>query len=492
LVADRTQAQSPGDGATNELSPIAAPAASCRTDATLCSNEVAQFATDTAVALTEARDPAQLRQKIANLVREYHLAAFPEKGFVPGETKIQCGGRVFDAEELVLAVEASLDFWLTLGRFGTQFEREFASYFGVRFASLVNSGSSANLVALSSLTSKKLGDQRLRAGDEVITVAAGFPTTVNPIIQNNLVPVFVDVEIPTYNIDVSALEEALSPRTRAVMMAHTLGNPFDVDAVVEFVKKHDLYLVEDCCDAVGSTYRGRKVGTFGDFATTSFYPAHHITMGEGGCVLTNSGPLRTIADSVRDWGRDCWCAPGVDNTCGKRFDWKLGDLPQGFDHKYTYTHIGYNLKPTDMQAAVGVAQLKKLDSFVLARKLNFQSLYAGLKDLQEYFILPEPTVNSDPSWFGFPLYVRENAGISRNEWVQYLESHNVMTRLLFGGNLIRQPAYEGVAHRVVGRLAGSDRVMNNVFWIGIYPGIRSEALEYVLEIFHRGVLDLKK
>jgi len=435
----------------------------------------------------DAPSAVSLRAEIANLVRRYYATAFPTQNFTPGRSKIHCAGRVFDAEELVLAVEASLDFWLTLGRFGVQFEQEFAAYFGVRFASLVNSGSSANLVALSALTSKRLGDRRMVLGDEVITVAAGFPTTVNPIIQNNLVPVFVDVDIPTYNIDVSALEEALSPRTRAVMIAHTLGNPFNLDAVGEFVKKHDLFLVEDCCDAVGSTYRGRKVGSFGDFATTSFYPAHHITMGEGGCVLTNSGPLRSIADSVRDWGRDCWCAPGVDNTCGKRFDWQLGDLPHGFDHKYTYSHIGYNLKPTDLQAAVGVAQLKKLDSFIATRKQNFQALYAGLKDLEEFFILPEPTANSDPSWFGFPLFVREGAGFSRNQWVQYLERNNVMTRLLFGGNLIRQPAYQDVTHRTVGPLSRSDAVMNQVFWIGIYPGIGAEALEYMLETFHQGV-----
>jgi CDP-4-dehydro-6-deoxyglucose reductase, E1 len=433
-----------------------------------------------------------LRAEIAKLVRRYHATAFPTQNFTPGQSKIQCAGRVFDAEELVLAVEASLDFWLTLGRFGAQFEQEFAAYFGVRFASLVNSGSSANLVALSALTSKELGDRRVVAGDEVITVAAGFPTTVNPIIQNNLVPVFVDVDIPTYNIDASALEEALSPRTRAVMIAHTLGNPFDLDAVGEFVKKHDLFLVEDCCDAVGSTYRGRKVGSFGDFATTSFYPAHHITMGEGGCVLTNSGTLRSIAESVRDWGRHCWCAPGVENTCGRRFDWQLGELPQGFDHKYTYSHIGYNLKPTDMQAAVGVAQLTKLASFIATRKQNFQALLKGLEDLEEFFILPEPTANSDPSWFGFPLFVREGVGISRNQWVRYLEQNNVMTRLLFGGNLIRQPAYQDVTHRTVGPLSRSDAVMNQVFWIGIYPGIGVEALEYVLEIFHRGVLQLGK
>ena len=487
MAPDGSQVKNFSDGISSEFSPPAETIPSCETASEPCCDEAAVGS----VANSNS-SPAQLREAIATLVREYHSAAFPKQEFSPGKTKVHCAGRVFDSEELVLAVEASLDFWLTLGRFGTQFEKEFAEYFGVRFASLVNSGSSAKLVALSALTSKKLGDQRMMAGDEVITVAAGFPTTINPIIQNNLVPVFVDVDVPTYNIDVSALDQALSPRTRAIMIAHTLGNPFNLDAVVDFAKKHNLFLVEDCCDAVGSTYRGRRVGSFGDFATTSFYPAHHITMGEGGCVLTNSGPLRTIADSIRDWGRDCWCAPGVDNTCGKRFNWKLGDLPQGFDHKYTYTHIGYNLKPTDMQAAVGVAQLKKLDSFVAARKRNFSALRAGLKDLEEFFILPEATANSDPSWFGFPLYVREDAGFSRNSWVQYLESHNIMTRLLFGGNLIRQPAYEGVAHRTIGPLTRSDQVMNNVFWIGIYPGIGAEALEYVLETFHRGVREVTR
>jgi CDP-4-dehydro-6-deoxyglucose reductase, E1 len=491
LAPDGSQVKNLNDGISSAFSQPAVSTPSCETASEACCNEVSETSAQGAVK-SGTRSPAQLWETIAELVREYHSVAFPKQEFSPGKTKVHCAGRVFDSEELVLAVEASLDFWLTLGRFGTQFEKEFAEYFGVRFASLVNSGSSANLVALSALTSKKLGDQRMLKGDEVITVAAGFPTTINPIIQNNLVPVFVDVDVPTYNIDVSALEEALSPRTRAIMIAHTLGNPFNLDAVVDFAKKHNLFLVEDCCDAVGSTYRGRRVGSFGDFATTSFYPAHHITMGEGGCVLTNSGPLRTAADSIRDWGRDCWCAPGVDNTCGKRFNWKLGDLPQGFDHKYTYTHIGYNLKPTDMQAAVGVAQLKKLDSFVATRKQNFAALYAGLKDLEEFFILPEATAHSDPSWFGFPIYVREDAGFTRNSWVQYLESHNIMTRLLFGGNLIRQPAYEDVAHRTIGPLTRSDQVMNNVFWIGIYPGIGAEALEYVLEIFHRGVREVRK
>ena len=363
-----------------------------------------------------------LRERIRVLVAEYYREAFPARAFVPGSSQVPISGRVFDEQELELLVESSLDFWLTTGRFAEQFEREFAKFVGAREAVLVNSGSSANLLAIAALTSPKLGDRRLRPGDEVITLAAGFPTTVNPIVQNRLVPVFVDVQIPTFNVDVSYLETALSGRTRAVILAHTLGNPFDLDAVTAFAKKHGLWLIEDCCDALGSTYRGEKVGTFGDFATVSFYPAHHITMGEGGCVITNQPLLRTLVESFRDWGRDCWCAPGKENTCGKRFDWQFGDLPHGYDHKYIYSHVGYNLKATDMQAAVGVAQLKKLPAFIAARKRNFAYLKAGLKDknFEEHFVLPEATTNSDPSWFGFPLLVRETAPFSRNALIEFL------------------------------------------------------------------------
>jgi CDP-6-deoxy-D-xylo-4-hexulose-3-dehydrase len=350
---------------------------------------------------------------------------------------------------------------------------------------LVNSGSSADLLAITALTSPKLGERRLRPGDEVITVAAGFPTTVNPIIQNGLVPVFLDEHIPTYNIDVTRLEEARSERTRAVAIAHTLGNPFDLGAVTEFVKKHDLWLVEDCCDAVGATYRGRKVGTFGDLATVSFYPAHHITMGEGGCVLAEKPLLKTIVESFRDWGRDCWCEPGNANTCGKRFDWELGELPYGYDHKYTYSHIGYNLKMTDMQAAVGVSQLKKLPEFIEKRRANFRALREGLKDLEEFFILPEATAHSEPSWFGFPIAVRRGAPFNRNQAIAFLENRNIATRLLFGGNLLRQPAYQGVRHRVVGSLENTDFIMNQVFWVGVYPGISAEMLAYMVDMFHR-------
>ncbi len=417
-----------------------------------------------------------LRAQILAMVSEYWAEAFPQQDFVPGETAIPVSGKVFDASELQYLVDASLDFWLTTGRFAAQFEREFARFFGVRHALLVNSGSSANLLALSCLTSPKLGDRALRPGDEVITVATGFPTTVNPIIQNQLVPVFVDVHIPTYNIDVSQLDAALSDRTRAIMVAHTLGNPFDLDAVVDFAKHNDLWLIEDCCDAVGATYKGRMVGTFGDLATVSFYPAHHITMGEGGCVLTNSAKLKTLVESFRDWGRDCWCEPGKDNTCGKRFEWQLGALPCGYDHKYTYSHIGYNLKATDMQAAVGVAQLAKLPDFIAARRRNFELLHAGLQPLGDYFILPETTAHSEPSWFGFPIAVRLNAPFSRNDIVQYLEAHKVATRLLFGGNLVRQPAYADVRYRQIGALEKADFVMNQVFWVGIYPGLSADAI----------------
>ncbi len=426
----------------------------------------------------------ELREQIKGLVAEYYDVAFPKREFVPGTSTVPVSGKVFDAEDLQYLVDASLDFWLTTGRFAEEFEREFAKLFGVRKAMLVNSGSSANLVALSALTSERLGDRRLKPGDEMITVATGFPTTLNPAIQNGLVPVFVDVDIPTYNIDVTQLEAALSPKTRVVMVAHTLGNPFDLATVTAFCKAHGLWLIEDCCDAVGAKYDGRNVGTFGDYATTSFYPAHHITMGEGGAVLTNRPILKTLAESFRDWGRDCYCEPGKDNTCGKRFEWQLGDLPGGYDHKYTYSHIGYNLKVTDMQAAVGVSQLKKLPGFIAARIANYHALYSGLKDLEEFLILPEPTPNSEPSWFGFPIAVRETAPFTRDQLVQKLEANKIATRLLFAGNLIRQPAYKDTPRRVIGDLKNADFVMNNVLWIGLYPGIDAARLTFMLDVFH--------
>jgi len=427
---------------------------------------------------------SDLREQILRLVAEYHAEAFAAKTFVSGESAVPVSGKVFDAAELQHLVDASLDFWLTTGRYAARFEKEFARWMGIRECLLVNSGSSANLCAVSALTSPKLGDRRLVPGDEVITVAAGFPTTVNPIIQNGLVPVFVDVTLPTYNVDVTQLEAALSPRTRALIIAHTLGNPFDIEAVTEFARRHKLWLIEDCCDAVGSTWRGRKVGSFGDFATTSFYPAHHITMGEGGAVLTNQPLLRTLAESFRDWGRDCWCQPGCDNTCGKRFDWQLGELPCGYDHKYTYSHIGYNLKLTDMQAAVGVAQLQKLDGFLAARRQNFARLREGLRPLEEFFILPKATKGADPAWFGFPIAVRPGAPFSRNQVTGFLEQRKIATRLLFGGNLTRQPAYQGQNFRTIGNLKNTDFVMDRVFWIGLYPGITPAMLDYTVETFH--------
>lgn len=428
-----------------------------------------------------------LRFQILQLVRKYCKMAFPEAEFIPGESLVPYAGRIFDDKEVANLVDSALDFWLTKGRFARQFEQEFAQFFGTRHAMLVNSGSSANLLALSCLTSPKLGKQRLHPGDEVITVAAGFPTTVNPIVQCRLMPVLVDVTIPTYNVDVRQLEAALSERTRVIMLAHTLGNPFDLASVVDFAQRHNLWLIEDCCDAVGAIYNGQKVGTFGDLATVSFYPAHHITMGEGGCVLTDQPLLKTLVESFRDWGRDCWCEPGEENTCGKRFGWQLGDLPYGYDHKYIYSHIGYNLKVTDMQAAIGVAQLKKLPVFIETRRHNFWLLYEGLRDLEQFFILPKATPGANPSWFGFPLAVRAEAPFTRNQVVQYLEKHKVATRLLFGGNLVRQPAYRdnNVQYRVVGALKNSDFVMNQVFWIGVYPGLSSTMLEYTLEIFHQ-------
>jgi CDP-6-deoxy-D-xylo-4-hexulose-3-dehydrase len=424
---------------------------------------------------------------ILDMVAEYHDAAFPPRRFVPGETPVPVSGRVFDTSELQNLIEAGLDFWLTAGRFADQFEREFAAFFGVRGAVLVNSGSSANLVAVSALTSPKLGERRLQPGDEVITTAAGFPTTLNPILQNGLVPVFVDIAIPGYNIDVAQIEAALSPRTRAIVIAHTLGNPFNAGAIAEFARRHDLWLVEDCCDAIGATWYGRPVGTFGDFATASFYPAHHITMGEGGCVLTGKPLLKTLAESFRDWGRDCWCDPGNDNTCGKRFEWQLGTLPCGYDHKYTYSHIGYNLKVTDMQAAVGVAQLRKLPGFIEARRRNFRFLYERLRRLEEFFILPEALPGAEPSWFGFPIGIRPGAPLQRPQIIRLLDESKIATRLLFGGNLLRQPAYERAPHRIAGSLKNTDFVMDHLFWIGLYPGLSRQMLDFVVETLDTAV-----
>ncbi len=423
----------------------------------------------------------ELREQILQLAERYFEQKFSPQTFVAGESSVPVAGKVLDAADLRNLIDASLDCWLTTGRFAAQFEKQFARYFDIRGASLVNSGSSANLLAFSCLTSPKLGDRRLLPGDEVITVAAGFPTTVNPIVQNRCVPVFIDITVPTYQADTTQLEAALSDRTRAIMIAHTLGNPYDLDQVAKFAKQHKLWLIEDSCDALGATFQGKKVGTFGDLATVSFYPAHHITMGEGGAVLTNSPLLKTIVESFRDWGRDCWCEPGKENTCGKRFDWQLGELPCGYDHKYTYSHIGYNLKMTDMQAAIGLSQLQKLPGFIEARRRNFQYLYQGLKPLENLLMLPESTPDAEPSWFGFPIAVREDAPFERNAMIRELESKHIATRLLFGGNLTRQPAYKEVEYRVIGDLKNTDFVMRNVFWIGLYPGLTDEMLDYVID-----------
>src|SRR3984957_17763651 len=421
----------------------------------------------------------KLRQQILELTAQYHAEKFAAREFVAGTSTVPVSGKVIDAADMCSVVDSALDGWFTTGRFAETFERNLARFVGVRSASLVNSGSSANLVALSALTSPKLGDRRLNPGDEVITVAAGFPTTVNPIFQNRLVPVFVDVTVPGYEIDVRQLEWARSDRTKAVFIAHTLGNTFDLDAVTAFTRRHNLWLIEDCCDALGSTYKGRNVGTFGDIATLSFYPAHHITTGEGGAVLTDKPALQVLIESFRDWGRDCWCEPGKDNTCGKRFDWQLGSLPCGYDHKYTYSHIGYNLKATDMQAALGASQIAKLRYFIERSKENFRYLHAALKSLEEFLLLPEATPGTDPSWFGFPIGVRPDAPFSREDLIRVLDANRIGTRLLFGGNLVRQPAYQDCEYRVAGELHNTDFVMNNVFWVGVYPGLTAPMLDFV-------------
>ncbi len=423
----------------------------------------------------------KLRQEILALVKEYYKQEWPGKEFIPGTTPLEYAGRVFDEHELVNLVDSSLDFWLTTGRYANEFEQKFAAYLGRRYALLTNSGSSANLLAVSALTSPKLKDRQLVPGDEVITVACGFPTTVNPIYQNNLVPVFVDVDLATYNANVAQVEAAISPRTKAIFLAHTLGNPFDLEPIKALCQTHQLFLLEDNCDALGSTYNNKLTGTFGDLSTFSYYPAHHITMGEGGCVSADSPVLKVVVESFRDWGRDCYCAPGVANTCGKRFEWQLGSLPDGYDHKYIYSHIGYNLKLTDMQASVGLAQLDKLPSFIEARKRNWKLLRNGLAHLEDYFILPEPTKNSDPSWFAFVLTVRDGKQIKRKDLANFLESKKIATRHVFGGNLIRQPAYQNKNMRVLGDLTNTDKVMNDSIVLGVYPGLDEPCIEYMIE-----------
>ncbi len=431
--------------------------------------------------LPEASDNETLRQMILDLVGEYARRAHAPKSFVAGESPVPVSGKVYGAEDMRLLVDSALDFWLTTGRFNDQFEQRLAERLGVRHVLTTNSGSSANLLALSSLTSHYLRDEALKAGDEVITCAAGFPTTVNPSLQYGLVPVFVDIDIPTYNIKPDAIEAAVTEKTKAIMVAHTLGNPFDLGEVMRVAEKYDLWVVEDCCDALGATYNGQGVGTFGDIGTLSFYPAHHITMGEGGAVFTDKPRLKRVIESMRDWGRDCWCAPGQDNTCGKRFCRKLGDLPTGYDHKYTYSHVGYNLKITDMQAAVGLAQLDRLEGFIEARRRNFALLIEAFREFEHLFILPEATPNSDPSWFGFPLTLRENIGFTREELTQYFDTRKIGTRLLFGGNLIRQPYMRGRNYRVAGDLSNADIVTERTFWIGLFPGIGEAHIDYVAD-----------
>ncbi|MBK26553.1 MAG: lipopolysaccharide biosynthesis protein RfbH [Halobacteriovorax sp.] len=422
-----------------------------------------------------------MREEILGKARHFFRGEYGNKKIIPGEDMIQPSGKVVDEEDLVSLIDSSLDMWLTTGRYAKIFEKDFAAYMNQKHCLLVNSGSSANLVAFAALTSPQWGDKQIKPGDEVITVAAGFPTTVNPIIQHGCVPVFIDVELESYEMDMSQLELAVSDKTKAVMVAHTLGNGFDAKAVREFCDKHDLWLVEDCCDATGTTVHGQMVGTYGHIATVSFYPAHHMTMGEGGAVLMNDPKMKKIAESFRDWGRDCWCPPGKDDTCGKRFNWQLGELPDGFDHKYIYSHIGYNLKVTDMQAALGVSQLKKLPGFVQKRKDNYKYLRSKLEELEDVLMLPKATEGTDPSWFGFPLSVRPGGKVSRQELVEFLQSQKIGSRNIFGGNLLRQPLYQGVTKRVIGDLPNTDYVMNNSFWIGIWPGLDEVHLDYIAD-----------
>jgi CDP-6-deoxy-D-xylo-4-hexulose-3-dehydrase len=426
-------------------------------------------------------DQNKLRSEIKLLVEQYSKSFFQKKNFIPGETEIPPSGKLIDSGELTMMVDAVLDGWLTTGRFNDEFEKKLAAFLGVKKAITVNSGSSANLVAFSALTSSKLGDRAIKKGDEVITAAVGFPTTVNPIIQFGAIPVFVDVDGETHNISVERIESAISNKTKAIMVAHSLGNPFNLKTIREICDKHSLWLIEDCCDALGSTFMGKMVGTFGDLATLSFYPAHHITMGEGGAVFSNNNELIKIAESFRDWGRDCYCAPGKDNTCGKRFGWKLGDLPEGYDHKYTYSHLGYNLKITDVQAACGLAQLKKLPHFIEKRKENFQLLSEMLIECKAFLDLPVATKDSEPSWFGFPISIKDASPVSRRELIDYLTQQKIGTRLLFAGNLICQPYMKNVEYRVSGDLTNSNRVMNNTFWLGIHPSLGLDELEYIAD-----------
>jgi CDP-6-deoxy-D-xylo-4-hexulose-3-dehydrase len=427
----------------------------------------------------------EIKNNILDLVNRYSDIVFKEKEFIPGISDVPVSGKVIGASEIRHMIEASLDGWLTAGRFNEMFEEKLSSFLGVKCLLTVNSGSSANLIAFSTLTSPKLKERAINKGDEIISVAAGFPTTINPIIQYGAIPVFVDVKIPTYNIDENLVESSITKKTKAIMLAHTLGNPFNVKKIKEICDKYNLWLIEDSCDALGSKFENQNVGTFGDLATLSFYPAHHITMGEGGAVFTNSKKLEMIAESFRDWGRDCYCDPGKDNTCNKRFGWNLGELPFGYDHKYIYSHMGYNMKITDMQAACGLAQLDRLEGFIKQRKENFSFLYKCLKDLEEFLILPESEKNSDPSWFGFPLSLRKNNKFNRNDLIKYLNNNKIGTRLLFAGNVVKQPYMKNVDFRVHGELKNTNFIMENTFWIGVYPGLTSQHLEYSINIIKK-------
>lgn len=421
---------------------------------------------------------------LQEFVQKEFLLRHPNKTFIPGKSPVPITGKVFGETELVAAVNASLDFWLTSGPYAEKFEKSLSRFLGMRHAFMVNSGSSANLLALTTLTSKSLGERQLKPGDEVITVAAGFPTTVTPILQNGLIPVYVDIDLGTYVANDERLLEAVSPRTKAIMMAHTLGNPFNLDLILKLKEKFNLWVIEDGCDALGGTYRDQKLGSFGDLSTLSFYPAHHITTGEGGAVFSKSSSLKPLIESFRDWGRDCWCAPGCDNTCGKRFDRKMGELPEGYDHKYTYSHLGYNLKSGDIQAAIGLAQLDRLDEFIEIRRKNWNRLHQGFADLDEFLILPFATENSEPSWFGFAITIRDTSPVTRNQLIQELDSRKIATRLLFGGNLLRQPAFIGTPQRVVGDLENTDIVMNDTLWLGVWPGLSDSMIDYVIDSVH--------
>ncbi|MCM8758625.1 MAG: lipopolysaccharide biosynthesis protein RfbH [Candidatus Omnitrophica bacterium] len=427
----------------------------------------------------------RLMKEIFEKVKELYFLKKRKEQFVTGVTHIPYAGRVYDEKELINLVDASIEFWLTEGRYSKEFGEKLARFFGIKYCILTNSGSSANLLAISALTSPLLKEKRLKPGDEVITTACGFPTTLNPIIQNNLVPVFIDIELGNYNIQVEKIEKAITKKTKAVFIAHTLGNPVDLDKIMKIVKKYKLWFIEDNCDSLGSKYKGKYTGTFGHISTCSFYPAHHITTGEGGAVLTNNPILKKIILSFRDWGRDCWCETGCDNSCGKRFSWKLGKLPYGYDHKYIYSHIGYNLKMTDLQAAIGIAQLEKLPGFIKTRRKNFSKLFEFFKKYEKYFVLPQWEKDSEPAWFGFPLLIKKDAPFSRSEIVNYLENNKIATRMLFGGNLLRQPAYQGIIRKTIGNLKNTDYVMNNLFWIGVYPGITEEKMKYILNTFDK-------